>query len=261
MIMHLPYLMKKLKILSLLMRQNLLPILYPRHCPFCQKVLPYRQMICESCRRQLPLIHSPVCYRCGKPLNNPRQELCYDCRIFPKSFDQGLALFLYNSMTQPAVLGFKYHNQRYYADFFVHAICSMHILQIKHWHLQAIVPVPIHKNKRKKRGYNQAQLLAEQLALRCNLPTYPNLILRDIDTLPQKEFSPQARLSNLNRAFRLNPTYQSLLQHMDRILLIDDIYTTGATMESCCRLLKSAGVRHVYIYSLCIGVARDEILS
>ena len=245
-------------------RQFVLPILYPRRCPFCQELLPYSSCICDSCRARLPLIHHPACLRCGKPLPSDQQELCYDCRIFPKSFDQGLSLFLYNSMTRTAVVAFKYHNQRYLSDFFVDGICRRHEAQLKSWHLQAVLPIPIHKNKRKKRGYNQAELLAKQLAARLNLPCYHDLLLRNVDTLPQKQLSPQARLSNLNKAFGLNPRYldacgRLTLPHLKRVLLIDDIYTTGATMESCTRLLKSAGIGKVFIYSLCIGVSREEL--
>lgn len=244
-------------------REFILPLIFPRRCPFCQRVLPYSNYLCTSCQQMLPLIHSPTCFRCGKPLNHQRQELCYDCRIFPKSFEEGLALFLYNSMTKNATTAFKYHNQRYLADFFTHAILRMHLAKIKSWNLQAIIPIPIHKNKRKKRGYNQAELLAKQLSDYLEIPCYSHYILRTIDTLPQKQFSPQARLNNLQKAFQINPRYLSpntLNNPPHSVLLIDDIYTTGATMESCTRLLHAAGVEKVYIYSLCIGVARDEIM-
>ncbi len=160
-------------------------------------------------------------------------------------------------MTQAAMIDYKYHNRRYLTDFFIHAIRSIHLQEIKSWNLQAIVPIPIHKNKRKKRGYNQAELLAQQLAYHLNLPCYSNLIIRQIDTLPQKQFSPQARLSNLQKAFALNPRYQDEVRNLKRILLVDDIYTTGATMETCARILLDAGTDKVYIYSICIGVSRD----
>ncbi len=255
------------QVVSLLskVKRILFPAIFPRHCPFCGRILPYSMMICDSCRKRLPLISQPFCYRCGKPLTDERQELCYDCRIFPKSFDRGLSLFLYNSMTRSSITAFKYHNQRYLSDFFVRAICHVHGKELIRWHIDALIPIPIHKNKRKKRGYNQAELIALQLAGRLNLPCYPDLIQRRVDTLPQKEFSPQARLTNLNKAFVLNPAYlddrkklkSGKLRH---VLLIDDIYTTGATMESCTRLLKAAGVSRVSVYSLCIGVSRDEFI-
>ena len=79
--------------------RQLLPFLFPRHCPLCDKLLPYGSFIHEECHRELPLIHSPVCMRCGKPVSSHTQEYCYDCRAFPKSFQRGLSLFLYNKKT------------------------------------------------------------------------------------------------------------------------------------------------------------------
>ena len=76
--------------------RQFLPFLFPRHCPLCDKLLPYGSFIHEECHRELPLIHSPVCMRCGKPVSSHTQEYCYDCRAFPKSFQRGLSLFLYN---------------------------------------------------------------------------------------------------------------------------------------------------------------------
>lgn len=253
-----------LKVLSVV-RHKVLPVFFPRHCPFCGRILPHSMLLCRDCQSRMPLIHGPTCYMCGKPLGDSRQELCYDCRIFPKSFDRGLSLFLYNSMTRSSITAFKYHNQRYLADFFVSAIWRMHNKELIRWHPDAVIPIPIHENKRKKRGYNQTELIAVRLARLLGIPCCTDLLLRRIDTLPQKQFSPQARLNNLNRAFCLNPAY---LDERGRIrgggpgsiLLIDDIYTTGATMESCTRLLKAAGIPEIYVYSLSIGVSRDEIL-
>ena len=79
--------------------RQFLPFLFPRHCPLCDKLLPYGSFIHEECHRELPLIHSPVCMRCGKPVSSHTQEYCYDCRAFPKSFQRGLSLFLYNKKT------------------------------------------------------------------------------------------------------------------------------------------------------------------
>ena len=85
------------------------------------------------------------------------------------------------------------------------------------------------------------------------------MLIRSVDTLPQKQFSPQARLTNLRKAFCLNPRYDKLLSENSSlsILLVDDIYTSGATMEACTHTLLEAGVSEVYILSICIGVSRD----
>lgn len=239
--------------------RQLLPFLFPRHCPLCDKLLPYGSFIHEECHRELPLIHSPVCMRCGKPVSSHTQEYCYDCRAFPKSFQRGLSLFLYNKKTRPIMSAFKYQNRRGLADFFCQELCRYRLSQLRDLGADAVIPVPIHKNKYKKRGYNQAALLSSRLALTLNLPHYPDILIRSVDTLPQKQFNPQARLNNLKKAFCFNSHYDKLLSQSTpfSVLLVDDIYTSGATMEACTRILLEAGISEVYILSICIGIARD----
>lgn len=241
----------------LMCREQFLPILFPRHCPLCGRILPFGKQICISCSLDLPWIDEPVCFHCGKPVPSPEQELCYDCRSFSKSFHHGRALFIYNEKTRPAMIQFKYHNRRVLSSFFIQAALSQHQNTLRSWGIQAIVPVPIHPHKQKERGYNQAGLLARDLALALHLPFYPNLLLRQMDTLPQKNFSPQARLSNMQHAFVLNPRFRQTARLLHTVLLIDDIYTTGATMEACSRVLLQSGVQEVCIYSICIGISRD----
>ena len=239
------------------MVNRICPILYPRHCPVCQRTLPYGRIVCEKCLLLLPRVREPVCFCCGKPVLSEAQELCYDCRTFPKSFQRGLALFLYNEITRPFMADFKYHNRRFLAYFFSDEIIKTHHSLLLSWHIQAVIPVPVHKNKRKKRGYNQAALLGRELAVRLHLPCYPKLLLRIVDTLPQKHLNPRLRLKNIQNAFCINPSLQPLVNHLQTVLLVDDIYTTGSTLEACTRVLHEAGVRNVYVCSVCIGVARD----
>lgn len=155
------------------------------------------------------------------------------------------------------MMAFKYENNRFLSHFFTGEIIKHHRILLQKWHPDAIIPIPIHKNKYKKRGYNQAELLAKDLSVLLNLSYYPNILIRSVDTLPQKQFNPQARLNNLQKAFSLNPRYQKLLESFSSVLLIDDIYTTGATMEACTRILLEGGVKKVYICSVCIGISRD----
>lgn len=237
--------------------QKLLPLFFPRHCPVCNKLVPYCEYIHPLCRQKLPYIRGPVCFTCGKPISKNTQELCYDCRVFPKSFRGGRSLFLYNNISRPLMSSFKYKNKRILTDFFTKELLVRYENIFRQWGVEAVIPVPIHKNKQKKRGYNQAAVLGNRLACSLNLPSFPDFLVRSVDTLPQKQFSPQARLNNLKKAFRLNPRYEKKIKTLHCVLLVDDIYTTGATMEACTRILHEAGISTVYILSVCIGVSRD----
>lgn len=154
---------------------------------------------------------------------------------------------------------FKYENKRILADFFIQEVIAHRLSLLESFGINAVVPIPIHKNKYKKRGYNQAALLSARLASALNLSHYPDMLIRSVDTLPQKQFSPQARLNNLKKAFCFNSRYDKLISQNTplSVLLVDDIYTSGATMEACTRILLESGISEVYILSICIGVSRD----
>ena len=109
----------KLQRVKLPIALRLLSALFPRHCPVCAKLVPYGILIHAECQTVLPFISGPTCLRCGKPVSSSAQEYCYDCRTFPKSFQKGLSLFLYNKEKRPIMSAFKYHNNRRLADFFI----------------------------------------------------------------------------------------------------------------------------------------------
>lgn len=242
---------------SFWLKEHVLPILYPRRCPVCGTVLAYGDLICSPCRSSLPRVKPPACYQCGKPVFSEDQELCYDCRRFPKSFVHGISLLLYNEQTRPMISDFKYHNKRSMSRYFAEEIFLRYQDFFARQKPDLIIPVPVHRHKKRTRGYNQAELLAADLAVLTGIDFIPDLLLRTADTSPQKEFSPQARLDNLSGAFSYNPKYRDLPRKKSTVLLTDDIYTTGATMEICSRVLLKAGFDKVCICSICTGVARD----
>ena len=234
-----------------------LPVVFPRHCPVCKAIVPFGRYICPSCYSKLTFIQSPCCLRCGKPVTSSDQEYCYDCRSFPKTFTAGCSLLMYNNISRPAMMDYKYKNRRMLTSFYTDELVLRYRPLIRSWHLNAMVPVPIHRKKKKKRGYNQAELLSSSLSDSFHLSHYPDLLIRKVNTSPQKQFTPQARVNNLQAAFCLNPRYRTLASELKAVGLVDDIYTTGATMEACTRILLAAGVGRVYVISVCIGAARD----
>ena len=118
--------------------------------------------------------------------------------------------------------------------------------------VEAIVPVPIHSSRRRARGFNQAEVLAEILGDKLKIPVEPQMLTREKKTRPQKELSAAERLKNLSGAFAAGKE----CGRIKRVLLVDDIYTTGSTIEACARVLQSAGVETVYFAVICMTGGR-----
>lgn len=227
----------------------LISLIFPRRCPVCDKpVKPYGSLICADCVSKIRYVGSDCCYKCGKPLDDPNEEYCADCRRGRHFFTKGISVFEYKSVSD-SIYRFKYKNRREYADFF--GICMSQKLGecIRGWRPDALVPVPIHPSKMKTRGYNQAALLAKALSEHIGVPVMENAVRRVKKTAPLKDLSPTERNNILRGAFKLH----SDVVKLKTIVLIDDIYTTGATTDEIARLLKEAGVENVYCATLAIG--------
>ena len=150
----------------------ILPIFFPRHCPVCNRLVSYGHRVCPSCYRILPFIRPPFCLSCGKPISDGTEEYCYDCRIFAKSFQGGCSLLLYNKISAPGILDYKYKNRRVLTDFYTEEITHRYYPLFKLWKLQGVLPVPVHRDKKRLRGYNQAELLSSSLSACLSLPHY-----------------------------------------------------------------------------------------
>lgn len=155
----------------------------------------------------------------------------------------------YEGKVKDSLMDFKYRNRREYADFFAYEIVKRHGRDILEAAPEALVPVPVHWAKRRKRGYNQAKLLANGLSGYLNIPVDDTLIQRRINTIPQKKLDPVQRENNLKKAFL---SAKNIVKYKS-VMLVDDIYTTGATVETCTKVLRDIGIHEVYYTSVCIG--------
>lgn len=251
------------------MKEMLITLLFPRRCPVCGEIVPgisgvrggalppLENLICPECIDSLSPVRQPVCMRCGKEVTGSRTEYCPDCMRHPRSFDGGAALFHYNEAARRSMAAVKYKNRREYLDFYSQAMVSRYGKWLSHIRPDALVPVPVHPARRRKRGFNQAEELAERISLLTGIPVRADLLIRIRKTLPQKELNPAERLNNLRLAFAVSDFYKIHPDQLpERVVLADDIYTTGSTMEACTRVLKEAGVKQVYVMSVCIGTGR-----
>jgi ComF family protein len=231
-------------------KNMILDLLYPNRCPFCKEVRPYQDTLaCSKCIEKLKKVEPPHCMRCGKTVDNPEEEYCGDCMAITKHFVRGFPVFSYEEPVKSALYDFKYKNQRDYAGFFADCICRYYGENLQKINPEGLVPVPVHPHKRRSRGYNQAELLALELGKRMGIPVYKDYLLRDIDTSPQKELGDKARMKNIKNAFKIGKNAIKL----KKILLVDDIYTSGATVEACTGVLQAFGVEEVYYTSVAIG--------
>lgn len=232
------------------LKEECLNILFPRRCPVCGDIiLPKGNLICPGCMKKLSWVKGPVCKKCGKEVVNDTVEYCPDCVKRVRTFDSGRALIHYNEISSRSMAQIKYHNRREYLDFYAEAMyrrLGEAILRLKP---EVIIPVPVHKSRLRSRGFNQAEELARRLCGRLDIPMDTSVLFRVKKTLPQKELNPAERLKNLEQAFLASGSAGK----WKRVLLIDDIYTTGSTMEACARVLKKAGVKQVYFAVLFTG--------
>ncbi|MDD6207376.1 MAG: ComF family protein [Clostridiales bacterium] len=238
------------------MWEAVVSLLYPRRCPVCQEaVLPRNALVCQNgCEKRFHVIEEPRCKCCGKPLEQPRQEYCYDCRKTPHTFQYGYAMWLYDSTMARSIAAFKYKDRREYGEYYGSCMAKKYGKWLCSLECPVLVPVPVHKRRYRKRGYNQAQVLSEVISRKTGIPVAADWLIRIKNTAPQKELDDQERLKNLLQAFGVREEKTSFyIRKYRSVILIDDIYTTGSTLESCARILKQQGVHHIYFLCMSIG--------
>lgn len=231
-----------------------LSILFPERCPVCDEILEpellRKKRVHSKCEKKLIPVGNVVCIHCGRPVNE-EMEYCYDCRRKSGvlSFVQGKSLFVYQGAIRKTMYRFKYSNKREYAAYFAEEAVRLHGDWIRKNGIEIIVPVPMYAPKRRRRGYNQAECFGKALSEKLNLPMEKDWVKRVKDTAPQKELDDIQRKNNLKSAFLCD---ENIVQ-CTKVLLVDDIYTTGSTADAVTEELLKAGVKEVYFLSVCIG--------
>ncbi len=229
-------------------RDILISWLFPLRCPVCDRpVKPFGESVCLPCLYRLKYVKPPRCMRCGRHVEEGAEH-CRDCGGRQAHFHSGRALYEYESAAG-AIYRLKYKGRREYGDFFGKEIGKYLGSFIEDTKAEALVPIPLHPKRLRQRGYNQAQVIAEAISEYTGIPVVKDLLIRVKNTRPLKEQSPRERQNNLKKAFNVGRNDVKL----KTIIVIDDIYTTGATMEEAARTLSAAGVERIYFITLAIG--------
>ena len=229
---------------------------YPRKCPGCRDVILPDMLVCESCAAEFKLVEPPFCLKCGRHVEDEETELCDECASKDHRYSMGFSAFVYDGIMRRAMSDLKYSSAAENADYFAEIAAKTCGERVKMFNPDIIIPVPIHPSRRAERGYNQAQLISDRLSAALDIPSVNDLLLRRKKTAALKRLDAAGRAENLKQAFECDlKRYprEEISVRFGRVLLIDDIYTTGATMECCTEALLDAGVHEVAVLSVAIG--------
>ncbi|OQB25806.1 MAG: DNA utilization protein GntX [Firmicutes bacterium ADurb.Bin182] len=191
-------------------------------------------LVCHLCGNEAVVNERGICSGCEKEV-----RVCPELPLIPH-VDGISAGLIYDELTGPCLHRFKYNNGKYLTSFFIS------YMKVPDKKIDVIVPVPLHKNRQRQRGYNQSELLAKKIAERENIRFDPHIIARTRDTGTQTKLSHKQREKNVKGAFSVLSNVKGL-----DIVLIDDVITTGSTLSECAKVLKKAGAGKVYALCAC----------
>lgn len=222
-----------------------LELLLPGACPHCGVQLPAgtpADHLCPTCLAGVHPLHSPRCPRCALPYptENGTDHLCESCLRRAPAFAWVAAAGLYRESLREAVHHFKFRGGIGLDRALARLLALALEVEQPGYRPDLIVPVPLHRRRLRERTYNQALLLARRLGRRWQTPVHPVLLERARHTPPQQGLDAAARRQNLRGAFVLREEVSAR-----RILLIDDVLTTGATTDECSRVLRAGGAAEV----------------
>ena len=227
---------------------------FPPRCPVCGELrIPWESSTCPECAGKLRFVKSPVCLCCGREMSDETKEYCGRCEEHRMSFVRNFAVWQYDKRMKRSIADFKYKGRKEYADFYIQHMKQCFGKQLLRYGVTMLIPVPISNKRRRYRGFNQAEVLAEGLAKELGL-SVGTLVQRVRNTAPQSGLSPKERKENLTASLAWNEREAIRLGTLpETVALVDDIFTTGATMEACTEVLRSHGISSVYGICVCIG--------
>ncbi len=243
---------------------QLLDVLFPPRCQLCGALCD--EPLCETCKGKLLFIHGAICPCCGKPVGaqiaNPRPGLiCRDCRD-GRWLSGVRSVGLHTGALRDAMIAYKFHARtrlvepfaRWLGDVFEREVGSQpRGLPLER--CSAVIPVPLHPKRRRWRGFDQAELLCERMAKDLEAPVATDVLIRVRHTTPQTRLRGRSRRQNVRGAFEAPKPWRLKKRSF---LLVDDVMTTGATLEECARVLRPAGAAGVY--ALTVTRAENSVL-
>ena len=232
-----------------------LSFIYPEVCQICgeDRAGPAEAYICESCRKAVRFIQPPFCTRCGFPFQGAitTQFECAKCRDADWEFSSARSAVVARDPILEVIHRYKYQHALWFEPFLAELLIQVARPELAKGKWDCIVPVPLHPTKQREREFNQAERLARRLSHATGLPLNTRLVRRTIATRTQTLLTREERLANVRSAFA--PRRGAQLNG-ERIILIDDVFTTGATTGACARVLRRLGASEVCVWTVARGI-------
>ena len=220
-------------------------LLYPPACTICLAAVDVGEHLCAECEAKVARIVPPFCAKCSEPFDGAITTTfaCANCAHRRLYFEAAVSAYRARGIVRHVILNFKYGKQIHLRHLVARwLVAAFDDARLRDRRFDVIVPVPLHPARERERGFNQAELLAEWLSDHLSLPLRPAL-QRIHYTTTQTAFDRSERMQNLRGAFRLRK--KGDVRNL-RVLLIDDVLTTGSTLSECARVLKEAGAHSIY---------------
>lgn len=220
-------------------------LFYPALCAVCSEPIDYDDYLCPACKEKAPRIKPPFCATCSEPFQGAITEAfsCANCSHRLLHFASAVAAYRSRGVVRKIVHDFKYGHQIHLrhpvADWLLETLDDP---RLRGRRFDLVIPVPLHPTRKRERGFNQAELLAQSLSARAGF-VMQEALERIRYTTTQTAFDRTERMENLHDAFRLRK--KAHVRGL-RVLLIDDVLTTGSTLSECARVLKAAGAISVH---------------
>lgn len=233
----------------------LFDILFPQFCCFCgHRVRGIEGSVCIDCLEKIDFTRFVSCSICSREsrLTNSAEFICSDCIAHRPAYERAIICARFTGAIRELLLHLKYHNRYDLAPTFGEILAATFHAQLAFKGITHIMPVPSHWLKLRRRGYNQAELIARELAKRVHLPVVTNALQRSKGLGTQTRLTRAQRFANATASFALAPNLPTL--HGQTILLVDDLMTTGATLNACARHLKAGGAERVYVLAIARGL-------
>ncbi len=225
----------------------ILNFILPPLCPICKKNILEANALCADCYKKIHFISKPYCSICGRPfyIKTFGKNLCGDCLKKKPVYHRARSAFIYDDFSKQLILSFKHADKTEHLPLLVNLLSQAGKELLSETDI--IIPVPLHRLRLMKRKYNQAALLAQKLAHIHQKPYLPDSLIRVRHTKSQEHLKASERAKNMKKAFRVKNPH--LIQDK-RILLIDDVLTTGSTVSECAKVLLKSGAQKVYVLTL-----------